>query len=300
MAVSPSPGAAHPFTGTFAAWLERRTLSNPGTGYRHHHYLERDGGWDETSEPICGYFRAAHDDAIRRIDRLVGPSLHPAGATAPNAHRYPCTLPLVALQGYFGEVLAGMFAEHGTPSGHNDWEIPAFLFRTHLVAFQQLEAQAQNGAMAAAIPGRTGDDCLAFRRGGDGKILAVLFCEAKCTTDHDAGLIADAHDKAAVSAIVDILQLIEVLLGRGTPEAGEWIDALRLLRSQLIEAPATVTRHDAVVYVHQRAPIQNLTWIPPNQPHAKYTARRPLDAFEIRIPDVAARVRAVYAVEVWQ
>lgn len=300
MAANPTLGETHPFSGTFSTWFERLTPSVAVNDYRHHHFAEVDDSWSQVAEPVCEFFLHAHDDAIRNIERLVGPSLHPAGIPVAIANGYPHALPPVTLQGYFGEVLAGMFAEHGAPGGQHDWEVPAFLFRTHLVAFQQLERDAQTGDMPTAIPGRTGDDCLAFRRDSDGRIIALLFCEAKCTLDHDAQLIADAHAKASAGAVVDILQVIDVLLAQGTPEAIAWVDALRILRDQLRDERTTVTRHDAVVYVHQRAPIRDPSWMSPERPHEQYTARRSLDAFEIRLPNVSARIQAVYSAEVWQ
>src|SRR5262249_42242713 len=146
---------------------------------------------------------------------------------------YPHGLPLVTLQGYFGEIMAGWCAEHHAPCGDADWIVAAHLFRFHLTEFHNLESRGQTGAAPGAIVGRNGDDCVAFRRSTDGKIIAVLFCESKCTATHDAGLINDAHQKAGASAIVDIPQLIEVLSARGDTEALAWIDALHELHFAL-------------------------------------------------------------------
>src|SRR5207248_2506322 len=115
------------------------------------------------------------------------------------------------LKGYFGEIFAAIIAQNFSPFELHNWEVPAFLFRHHLVEFQHLEAMRQQGSEAKYRPGRTGDDCLAFQRDGNGEIVRVLYCEAKCTVDHESGMIADAYEKASKSAIVDFLQVIEVL-----------------------------------------------------------------------------------------
>lgn len=294
-----SRGSSPRFVDVFTQWLECTRSENPSKRYCHHHLKERDDAWANVSGSIIDYFRRAHDDAVRRLQRLIGLSLHPAGVDPAAPNGYPHGLPLGTLQGSFGEIIAGMCAEHGSPSGYDDWEVPAFLLRTHLVAFQQLERSGQTDDLPNAIPGRTGDDCLAFRRTEDMQIVAVLYCEAKCTLDHDSALISSAHGRAA-SSIVDLLQIIEVLQLGETPEATRWIDALRILRLQLFSEPTRISRHDAVVYVHKRGPVRNQTWIPTDQPHQNYTAGRPLDSFEIQLSDVSSRISAVYAREVWQ
>jgi hypothetical protein len=112
------------------------------------------------------------------------------------ALKYPCRLHTTVLKGYFGEVFAGLLAENIPVAGRTDWEVPAFLFRNHRLAFHQLERYRQAGQLPGPMPGRLGDDCLGFRRNARGTIVAVLYCESKCTAGHDSTMIADAHKEA--------------------------------------------------------------------------------------------------------
>jgi hypothetical protein len=130
----------------------------------------------------------AHRDARERLERLMGISLDPLQGVPPDWRPYPDGLHTSALRGYMGEVLAGVVAEnhqqHGQP-----WVVPAFLFRGHQAAYQELERRRQLGGPARPIPGRTGDDALAFQIDEDGGRHRLVMGKAKCTHDHDAGLI---------------------------------------------------------------------------------------------------------------
>jgi hypothetical protein len=134
---------------------------------------------------------------LERLRDLAGITLDPLGEpdTGDPALEYPHKLPLSTLQGYFGEVFAGLIVENGSALGESGWQVPAFLFRTHAVAFEQLELMRQTGQPLKGVPGRTGDDCMAFRRDSQGNIIRTLYCEAKCTLGHDTSLIADAHER---------------------------------------------------------------------------------------------------------
>src|SRR5205823_3722208 len=102
-----------------------------------------------------------------------------------------------------------------------------------------------------------GDDCLAFQRDENGEIARVLYCEAKCTADHDSGMIADAYEKASKSAIVDLMQVIEVLEDQNTPSAQQWVEAI-----QKAWWKATYERCDFVSYICGRHPKQGDVWLP--------------------------------------
>lgn len=291
--VMPSPAATQ--------WLPNMATKSPDGTYHHFHVVENDSAWDGVRNELVGYFNTAHADAKKRLERLTGVSLHPSGAPTTSTYAgYPYALPGVTLQGYFGEVMAGWFAENHTPCGLPEWFVPAHLFRYHLTAFQYLELLAQTGAAPGAIVGRTGDDCLAFRRNASGLITDVLYCEAKCTQTHSSKLIRDAHDKAAAGAIADIPQLIEILLRDGSTEALSWVDSLRALHMTLAQGPGTsVIRHDLVCYVHGQAPRRQTTWISPTAKHSAYTAQRVLNVVELRLADVLDRIGSLYASEVW-
>lgn len=160
-------------------------------------------------------------------------SLDPLGASVVETSPvpYPGALGLQTLKGYFGELLAGVCAELFRPFDGGPWKVPAYLFRFDIVAFQELERIRQGQPVKVAIPGRPGDDCLAFRRAADGHISATLICEAKCTHDHDAGMIADAHTKVSdtLRTPVDLPQLIEILGARSDDDSRSWANALSAL-----------------------------------------------------------------------
>jgi hypothetical protein len=171
----------------------------------------------------------------------------------------------------------------------SNWEVPAFLFRIHTVAFQQLEALSQTGNEAKEIPGRTGDDLLAFQRDSSGEIVRILYCEAKCTADHDSGMISKAYEKASKSVPVDFLQYIEVLRDSNKPSAWQWVDAIRRARSK-----KTHERYDLVSYICGRHPKRNSVWLPTTKPHRNYKETRRLEAVETQLYDVDSLVQEVY------
>jgi hypothetical protein len=232
----------------------------------------------------------------------VGPSLDPLGEeeVVDPAKGYPEKFHIQTLKGYFGEVMAGLAAENLRPFGHDDWEVPVHLFRYHIVEFQQLDLMDQTGDDAKLRPGRTGDDCLAFRRNQSGDVIAVLFCEAKCTKDHDAGLIADAHKKSSLANLrpVDLPQVIEVLRDSKDAKAQGWIDALRKLYLKGSHPGAGCERVDQITYVCGRQPVLKgkTTWISTAKPHTKYTAGRRLHVAELQLNAIEELVKSVYGV----
>jgi hypothetical protein len=283
------------------SWLTaKRTAS--GKRYAHQILKEDASKWQGILDRLCSFFRRAHDDVIRHMRSLAGTSLHPLKrkkkSVDPAAH-YPFRLHDSVLKGYFGEVLGAALAQAFAPGGHGDWEVPAFLFRNHKVAFQQLEHCRQTGDQPGPIPGRLGDDFLAFRRRNKRTIVSVLYGEAKCTAQHDPGMIADAHEKLASGVVVDILQIIEVLSGRnGDQEAEAWVASLRELQSML--PSGNCERIDCVCYVCGKRPTLRPTWIATDAPHPKYgNTGRFLEAIEVHLSDVDGKVKAVYDEEVW-
>jgi hypothetical protein len=224
----------------------------------------------------------AHRDARERLERLMGISLDPLQGVPPDWRPYPDGLHTSALQGYLGEVLAGVVAENYQPHGQ-PWVVPAFLFRGHQAAYQELERRRQLGGPARPIPGRTGDDALAFQIDEDGAVTAWLWGEAKCTHDHDAGLISAGHQQlsATIRVPVDLVQLIDILGESQDPSRERWIASLRELLYSVNPPP----RYDLFVYVCGRRPVQRETWIPADQPHSSYSGAGPLEAIEIHFSD---------------
>jgi hypothetical protein len=282
------------------SWLQVAVQGKPGGQYQHALAQENTSLQGTILPSLCSLISEAHEDAKARIRKLAIGSLDPL--TAPGAgdpaKGYPERLHIQTLKGYFGEVLAGAVAENLNPFGVKDWVVPVYLFRFHLVEFQQLGLMKQTGVAAGLRPGRTGDDCLAFRRDANGTILATLFCEAKCTADHDSGLINDAHEKSSLGNLipVDVLQVIEVLLDSTDPAAASWIDALRCLH---MTGPVPgYERIDQITYICGRKPVLagKTSWIPADKPHGKYTGARRLHVAEIQLSQVEELIKNVYGV----
>jgi hypothetical protein len=246
------------------AWFEANRALNGA--YRHLRLSEREAARDAGLNELSKLVREAHRDARERLERLMGVSLDPLdpGAVArPDVEVYPDALDTITLQGYLGEILAGVVAENYDPHGHQ-WTVPAFLFRGHAAAAQALERRRQLGGPARRGPGRTGDDALAFVTDDDGVITAWLYGEAKCTHDHNRQLIHSAHEQLSteIYAPVDLTQLIEILDERGSADARRWADALRLLL--LVPRDEAPERYDMLMYVCGRRPIQSQSWLSEN------------------------------------
>lgn len=261
-------------------WLTAATTSNGA--YRHTILAEEPANRTAGLAALAVLAAEAHRDARERLERLVGISLDPLEDAAPNWQPYPDGLHTSALQGYMGEVLAGLIAENYRPHDRN-WEVPAFLFRGHQAAFEDIERRRQLGGAARPIPGRTGDDALAFQVDEDGAVIAWLWGEAKCTHSHDASMIGAGHQQlsVAIRVPVDLIQLIEILGESPDPSAERWIASLRELLYSIDPPP----RYDLFVYACGRRPVQRPTWISADQPHPSYSGTGPLEAIEIHLSD---------------
>jgi hypothetical protein len=298
------PAASVPI---FHEWLaSERTVNGR---YAHHLLTEkpevRPAGIAALQEAI----ERANEDVRRRLRLVHVNSLDPFGAVGDDvvdpARGYPAFLDYITLKGYFGEVMAGLLALTYGSHGINAWEIPVFLFRCHEAAFQYLERQQQaypDGAPdvgeideQARMPGRTGDDCLAFQRDDHGQIIRVLCCEAKCADEHSSGQVPDAHTKASEAALkpVDLRLLIEALDDHDEPEARAWQQALMHLKMRAVLPPG-YERCDLVCYVYGKASIRTRSRIPMDAPHPKYVANRRLEAVEVCLPNVRDVILAVY------
>lgn len=272
------------------AWLLAHETAN-GT-YRHV-LLEEDAARREDGlTSLAALAAEAHRDARERLDRLVEISLDPlAGEQQPGWRPYPDALHTSVLQGYLGELLAGLIAENYRPHGRT-WVVPAFLFRGHVAAYQELERRRQLGGPTRPIPGRTGDDALAFEVDDDDAITSWLWAEAKCTHDHYAGLISAGHEQlsAAIRVPVDLMQLIDILRDSEDPGRERWIAALR----ELLFSTASPPRFDMFVYVCGRRPQRKPSWISRDTPHTKYTGQGPLQAVEVHLDDLDDVLTAAY------
>lgn len=276
-------------------WLTVDLQKSADGQYEHALFAEADGSRGQVLPQLRILVSEAHEDARSRLRRLAYGSLDPLGEHVGSdpAAGYPEQLNPLTLKGYFGEILAGIIAENTTCFGVSAWVVPAHLFRFHLVEFQHLAMIQQTGQAAGIRPGRTGDDCLAFRCEDD-RIVAALFCEAKCTKDHDTKLIKDAHEKSSLPNLVpvDILQLVDVLEDSLDPAAARWIKALRRLNFE--RASVNYERIDQVTYVCGQKPIRESRWISQKKPHDAYTGSRRLHVAEVHLPDVEQLIVDVY------
>ena len=249
---------------------------------------------------LVGYVQEAHRDA-RRIFEME--HLDPLGVLPSESPvDYPGSLPLNVLQGYFGEILAGLVVENYSPFGIDDWIVPAFLFRFHNLTFERLEVLLQGGSIPNQLPGRTGDDCLAFQFDRNGNVIKMLYCEAKCTFDHSSGLIDDAHEKVSKERPASIPQILKILGERQNPTSKRLVETIQAFRKRLFlrrrdDTSCDDVRYDLVSYVYSRSPIRKETWISPQIPNRKYSASRELEAIEIHIHGVSDLVKSVYGKE---
>ena len=282
----------------FSNWLTSSITESSKKKYRHQLLKENVNHRLKIGRELKLVIQKAHEDVRRHLRDIAGQSLDPLGSVSQKdpAEGYPSNLEIKTLKGYFGEVFAGIIAENFAPFQENDWKVPAFLFRFHTIAFQQLELLKQTGVIAKTIPGRTGDDCLAFKRDNDGNIIKSLVCEAKCTADHDSKMISQAHEKISEKNVkpVDLLQLVAILLDYKDQESLSWVNSLRQLYFK--EKSDYYERYDLVCYLCGRFPVQKnrYSWIPSEKPHDKYKGNRKLEAVEVHLPDITKLILYVY------
>ncbi|WP_375467684.1 DEAD/DEAH box helicase [uncultured Nostoc sp.] len=278
-------------------WLSNSVSESEDKRYTHRLLTENKSQRDIIINELILIVQKAHEDARYRLRKLAGNSLTPFEDFSDNdpSDGYPERLNIISRQGYFGEIFSGIIAENFAPFGQDDWEVPAFLFRFHLVEFQHLEFLNQTEEIAKKRPGRTGDDCLAFLRNSEGVIIASLVCEAKCTTNHYTEMIAEAHKKASESHIkpVDTPQIIDILQDYDDPFSSEWVNSLRVLWLEPVDK--NYERCDLISYICGKHPRINPTWISPDKPHEQYTAARRLEAVEIHLHEVENLVTTVYS-----
>lgn len=287
------------------AWLVDQHVQGADGTYRLSLRRDNAPGLEDLRGELDAYLEEAFEDARRRLRAGFADSLSPFNDPALDpAANYPSALHRVTLQGYFGETLAVLAVEHWGAAGHDDWQVPAFLFRFHDVEFQHLELINQRlrdglghnpDAPAHRRPGRTGDDALAFRRDARGRITDVITLEAKCLGGNRADVVREAHEKLSSAGDLpsSIRELIELLSHYDTPEALSWQESLIRFRS---EGYRTATRYDGVVYATGDRPAGRVrqAWLPVDQPHQSYTGNRNLTAFEFHFGDLDDLIDSLY------
>ena len=278
------------------SWLTQ-TASHNGS-YRHLRLVENTERREEAIQVLRGMFREVHEDAKRHLIGLTQNNLDPLGETASEGivETYPRILHLNTRKAYFGEIMAGIVAENFASTPPGQWRVPVFLFRHHQLAFDQLERWREVGTSPNQIPGQTGDDCLAFSIGADGRVAATFVGEGKCTSGHVSTMIGDAHDKVSSSESrpVSLSRVIGILKDQGTDaEAAKWVEALQELYHRR-DLTGNYKRADLVSYTCGRSPQRATDWIPVHEPHGSYSADRELESVEVHLTNVDDLVEQVY------
>lgn len=291
--------AEHPALTLLDSWLAaEETCGSTSPPYCHLLIRQKEDVDPDVWNEIFAFIDHAHAGARAALRAPLEDSLHPLqhNTEVDPAFGYPHKLGDRALKGFFGEIIAGIVAEYYAGDEEYEWEVPAYLFRTHVVAFQQLEVMKQTDDWERQIVGRTGDDGLAFARDENGRIVAWLACEAKCTGNHSSTLISDNHVKLsqAVTRPVDLLRLIDALKDyRDDAYSRNWIAALRRYWWDNSRNPS-VSRCDFSMYVCGACPRRNRTWIPTDAPHRDYTGRRNLTCAELHMTGVDEIIHSLY------
>ena len=299
-AVNKKPTAKHPDLALFDSWLEADETANGKTPqYIHLLFKEKNGVSGGCLDEMFEYINHAHEGARQSLRAPLGDSLHPLhyGTTNDPAFGYPYKFKDTVLQGYFGEILAGIIAEYYVGDDDMKWEVPVYLFRTHVVAFQQLEYMKQTDDWGRQIIGRTGDDGLAFIRDENNHIVAWLACEAKCTRSHSSTLIADNHKKLSqdIKRPIDLVRMISALKDyKDDAYAQNWIKALTNLYWAHVSGKLA-ERYDLSVYICGQLPRRTEAWIDTEAPHPEYVGSRELTAVEVHLPKVNDLIASIYA-----
>lgn len=293
------PSAKNPPLTLLENWLDVEKGSGAATPSYRHMLIRQNPDFDQKIwDELFAYIDHAHEGARNSLRSPLGDSLHPLqhGTQDDPASNYPHKLNDTALKGFFGEIIAGIIAKYYIADNVLKWEVPAYLFRTHIVAFQQLEVMKQSDRWDRTIVGRTGDDGLAFARDENGEIVAWLACEAKCTKGHSSALINDNHVKLsqAVTRPVDLLRLIDALQDyRDDEYSQDWVKELRRYFWQDSQN-TIVTRCDFSMYVCGRLPKIKQTWISTEIPNSEYSGRRNLTCAEFHLADVENIIHSLY------
>lgn len=290
-----------------SAWLNESLARTPDGRYAHRLLMEELSGRSIVWEELTACIQEAHEDARRKLRKALEPTLSPfTGPVIDPMEGYPQDLNEQTLMGYFGEVMAGLIAEHKDVLGQTDWRVPVFLFRFHQVAFQKLEQRRDLRAQGidptpaddyrSIIPGRTGDDVLAFLLGPNGDLAAILVCEAKCLTNHDTAKAKKAHEQLSTAARCPsgVIEIIEILGDYQSDEAKEWRNRLMAFR---LDPNKQVTRADMLLYMTGDKPKGvkgRVAWLPQSGPSPDYVGKRQLEVVEIHIDNPSEMVKTIY------
>ena len=278
------------------AWLTP-TIVTDGD-YRHIRLVENIEARGNAILRLRDIRKQVHEDAKHYLTQLTQDTLDPLGASpdtsVPDA--YPGLLHINTKKGYFGEIMAGIVAETFLSSASLQWRVPVFLFRYHELAFDQLERWREVGTVPEQAFGQTGDDCLGFHVEAEGHVAATLVGEAKCTKDHDASMLGQAHVKVSspVSRPLSLSRAIGILKEHdGDPETRKWLDTLQELYHRR-DLRDHYKRVDFVNYTCGRRPKIQTDWAPVHAPHDSYKGGRELECVEVHLTNIDDLVETIY------
>lgn len=282
--------------------LKKLMKHQPTLGTKYHHHLVQDLGIDRSGlvSVLQKLAAIAHEDAKKYL-RKNSVSLDPLGEDEDNefdpAEGYPEIFDMTTLKGYLGEMMCGVFIENYSPFNQN-WKVPVFSFRFHEVAFDQLEIYHQTQETPGSIPGRTGDDCVAFQLNNQNKIEKVIFAEAKCSGGHRSASVNEAHEKVSndLKKPVELRRLVLLLSEYNDEESIRWTRALDKYRFS--KNTNNVERYDLVSYVCGRHPVKSTTWINTIKPNGHYKGDRVLAVVEMHFNKVEELISKVYGKKV--
>ena len=194
------------------------------------------------------------------------------------------------LAGYFGEILTGLAVLSFSPFEINDWEIPVFLYRHHIHAYDVFEKFSQTGKFPKAVIGRAGEDNIAFLRDAQRTVIKELQCEAKCSLGHNSGLISKAHKKFddATRTSPEIFRILQILCDYDDDESKKWADALKKHHWSKKEP------FHLIFYVCGKTPVAKTSWINKDAPHKNYKSSRNLQAMEVHLSDILGLIKGIY------
>ena len=295
--------------GPLKRWLVQQGQPKYSGQYRLRVWREDNAELDTVRVGLVAYVQEALDDARRKMRCGLSDSLSPFADDIPDpdpAEYYPAALHQNTLLGYFGETLAGFAVEHFGAFGKEDWHVPAYLFRTHEAEFQHLDVINEHlwsgidrdpDAKSEIRPGRTGDDAIAFRINGEGKITHVLTLEAKCLTKNSAAKISEAYIKLSAERprrSTGAREIRRVLSNYDTPQAKEW-------QRRLLSFDSEDYRHakhlDGLAYAvgnRPKRPSTRISWLYADAKHPNYTGGRPLEAMEFQFTDLKGLIDKLY------
>lgn len=194
------------------------------------------------------------------------------------------------LTGYFGEILTGLAVLSFSPFEISDWEIPVFLYRHHIHAYDVFEKFSQTGKFPKAIVGRAGEDNIAFLRDVQGNIIKELQCEAKCSLKHSSSLLSKAYKKFddATKTSPEIFRILQILRDYDDDGSKKWADALRKHHWSKKEP------FHLVLYACGKTPTAKTSWINKDLPHKNYKSSRNLQSIEVHLSDVLSLIKSIY------